>query len=112
MSGSKSRRKGHNFERWVANQLFDAGYDARRNLEEVRSGNCGDIVVDAPLTIQCKCYAKQVPWRAAVREAEAAAPSHHYALAITRVNNDEAYVHMRWSDFKELLTMLRKEGVL
>ena len=112
MSGSKSRRKGIAFERWCCHELYDCGFDANRNLEEVRGGNLGDIVVDAPLTIQCKAYAKQVPWRRAVEEAEDAAPSHHYAFAVTKANNDGVYVHIRWSDFKELLTMLRKENIL
>ena len=104
MSGSKSRRKGHNFERRIANELCAAGYDAKRNLEEVRSGNSGDIEINAPLTFQLKCYEKVAPWRQAVREAEEVArPLNHYAVAITKVNNDEPMVHMPWHDFLEIL---------
>jgi len=106
MSGSKSRRKGHAFERRIANDLGAAGYDAKRCLTEVREGNQGDIEFGdgTPLTIQCKCYEKVAPWRRAVREAEEAArPRNHYAVAITKVNNDEAIAHIPWHDLLEIL---------
>ena len=106
MSGSRSRRKGHAFERRIANDLHAAGYDAKRCLTEVREGNQGDIEFrdGTPLTIQCKCYAKQVPWLAALREAEEAArPRNHYAVAVTKSNNAEPVAHMPWHDLLELL---------
>ena len=105
MSG-KSRRKGHNFERRIANELCAAGYDAKRCLEEVRSGNCGDIEFGdgTPLTIQCKCYDKVAPWRRAVREAEEVARKrNHYAIAVTKVNNDDAMAHIPWHDFLQII---------
>ena len=106
MSGNRSRRKGHAFERRIANDLNAAGYDAKRNLEEVRSGNCGDIEFGdgTPLTIQCKCYANQVPWKQAIREAEEAArPRNHYAVAVTKSNNAEPVAHIPWHDLLEIL---------
>ena len=108
MSGSKSRRKGHNFERRIASELCAAGYDAKRNLEEVRSGNSGDIMFGdgTPLTFQLKCYEKVAPWRQAVREAEEVArPLNHYAVAITKVNNSDPIAHMPWHDLLEILGM-------
>jgi len=107
MSG-KSRRKGHNFERRIANELCAAGYDAKRNLEEVRSGNSGDIEFGdgTPLTIQCKCYEKVAPWRQALREAEEVARKrNHYAVAVTKVNNSDPVAHIPWHDLLEILGM-------
>lgn len=106
MSGSKSRRKGANFERRISRDLTAAGYDAKRNLEEVRSGNCGDIVFGdgTPLTIQCKCYEKRAPVNQAVREAkEVADRLHHYAIAVTKVNNADPVAHIPWHDLLAIL---------
>ena len=109
MSGSRSRRKGHGFERRIANDLKAAGYDAKRCLTEVRDGNQGDIVFGdgTPLTIQCKCYEKRAPVNQAVREAkEVADRLHHYAIAVTKVNNADPVAHMPWYDLLEILGMI------
>jgi hypothetical protein len=108
---AKSRRKGIAFERRVANLFYAAGFDAKRCLTETRDGNSGDIEIDAPLTIQCKCYEKQVPWRRALDEAKVVADKHHhYAVAVTKVNNAEPVAHLSLEDFAEICMMLRKCG--
>ena len=111
MSGAHSRNKGARFERWVANQLCDAGFDARRNVRETQLGNSGDIDINAPLVIQCKRYAKRPPVREAIREAQEVADRRGFhAIAITRADNDEAMAHMPASDLFELLRLLRSCG--
>lgn len=110
MSGNKSRRKGHNFERSVCRRLQAAGYDAKRNLSETRDGNTGDVIIDAPLAFQLKCYAKQAPWRQAYREAKQAASITDYPVAVTKENNTQAMAHLSLVDFIELLGLLRAHG--
>ena len=72
----------------------------------MRCRNQGDIEFGdgTPLTIQCKCYANQVPWKQAIREAEEAArPRNHYAIAVTKSNNAEPVAHIPWHDLLEIL---------
>jgi len=103
---AKSRRKGHNFERRIANELCVAGYEAKRNLNETRDGNSGDIEINACLTFQLKNYDKVAPWRQALREAEdVARPRNHYAIAVTKVNNSEPVAHIPWHDLLEILAL-------
>ena len=115
--GALSIRKGKAFEREVARLFRDAGIPAERNLEEVRGGNLGDIVLpkDTPLTIQCK-VGRQPPVYGALKEAEEAAPPGHFPVALVRRNgagsrpSDDVAV-LRLEDFIELVGLLRLAGV-
>lgn len=85
--GKKSRDKGAAFEREVANLHTEAlGVPCRRNLEEVRSGNSGDVITPGvPLSIQCKVGARP-PIYEALKEAEEAAGPEDVPVAIIRRN--------------------------
>lgn len=85
--GKKSRDKGAAFEREVAKLHTEAlGVPCKRNLEEVRSGNRGDIVVPGvPLSIQCKVGVRP-PIYEALDEAVAAAREGDVPVAIIRRN--------------------------
>jgi len=68
--------------------MFEAiGIDAKRNLEEVRSGNSGDLVLpdDVPFSVQCK-VGKRPPIYRALREAVEAAEDGETPVAIIRRN--------------------------
>ena len=82
-----SIRKGKRFEREVAQLFRAAGIPAERNLEEVRSGNRGDLVFprDVPLSVQLKVGGRP-PIYAALREAEDAAPPGSFPVAMVRRN--------------------------
>nr|DAF17148.1 MAG TPA: HOLLIDAY JUNCTION RESOLVASE HOMOLOGOUS RECOMBINATION [Caudoviricetes sp.] len=61
---SKSRTKGADFERLIANQIKElTGKDCKRNLEQYREGCHYDLVGEAVnhLAIECKRYAKMTP---------------------------------------------------
>lgn len=62
MGGASSRRKGHQFEREVANMFKAAGFtDARRQLEYHEDDCRGvDIQGTGPYKVQCKKLAKYV----------------------------------------------------
>lgn len=73
MSGSRSRRKGHAWERAVAAMIEEAtGVECRRELREVREGNCGDVETDLPVAVQCKVGARPNLWSALAEAVEAA----------------------------------------
>ena len=61
---SKSRTKGANFERLIANQIKQITQkECKRNLEQYREGCHYDLVGEAVnhLAIECKRYAKITP---------------------------------------------------
>lgn len=61
---SKSRTKGADFERQVANQVKSiTDKECKRNLEQYREGCHYDLVGEAVkhLAIECKRYAKMTP---------------------------------------------------
>lgn len=61
---SKSRTKGADFERLIANQIKAiTNKDCKRNLEQYREGCHYDLVGEAVerLAIECKRYAKVAP---------------------------------------------------
>ena len=72
------RTKGAQFERKIAKELFlELGLTFKRNLEQYRAGNHGDLTCDNsafPWTIECKRYASgtgcRVGW---MEQAQAAA---------------------------------------
>ena len=115
--GALSRSKGLRFEREIAQRFRAAGIPAERNLEEVRSGNRGDLVFpkDVPLTVQAKVGARP-PIYPALQEAEAATPPGNFPVALIRRNGcgskarDDLAV-LRLDDFVELVGLLRAPGV-
>ena len=115
--GALSIRKGKRFEREVAQRFRVAGIPAERNLEEVRSGNSGDLVFpkDVPLTAQCKVGARP-PIYPALREAEEAAPSGNLPVALVRRNRSRSRAPddlavLRLEAFVETVGLLRASGV-
>lgn len=76
-----SRNKGAAFEREIAKALeLELGISFRRDLEQYRSSDLGDLIADDPafpFIVECKRYAVGTGcqadwWRQAVRAAEAA----------------------------------------
>ena len=112
--GASQRRKGAAFERRVVFDLKEAGFEAKRNLDQYQQSDGRDITLDAPLCIQCKVGANP-RWKAALREAEASAGT-DYPIAVTHEDRGYTVVHMNWHDFIEILALpdvryaLRKNG--
>lgn len=102
MSGSRSRRKGANFEREVARMVGEAmpGADVRRGLQSQ-----GEVVpdVNAPgLWIECK-RGKKPNVRGALRQALSNATAGRLPLAVVRDDRADAFVTLTLTDFLELL---------
>ncbi len=113
---AKSRRKGHDYERELARRFTDAGLPAVRNLEEVRSGNAGDLsFTDGdPLCVQAKVGAAPGVWKA-VREAEEAAGPGVHPVAVVKKNGSGSkpaveLACMPLDDFLEFAGLLKAVG--
>ena len=112
--GARSRRKGHAYERELARRFGDeAGCPAVRNLEEVRSGNSGDLVFTHgdPLCVQAKVGGRPSVWNA-VKEAEEAAGPGIHPVAIVKRNGSGSrpaveLACMPLDDFLELVGLLK-----
>lgn len=111
MSGSTSRRKGHQFERDVAARWRDMGFDATTSRYTSRATDDAgvDLCGTAPFAIQCKA------WKSA--------PAYHDVLAAMPQGSDfNVILHKRphkgtvavmsADDFEELVQMLRKERII
>ena len=78
--GANSRTKGSTFERDIARELEAVtGVSFKRNLEQSRAADHGDLVPDNPafpFLIECKRYAQgqtcQTPWKDQATKAAAA----------------------------------------
>lgn len=104
MSGARSRRKGHRFEREVATAFRAAcpGFDARRGLQSRDGSDAPDVIAPAPFWVECK-RGKRTSHRAALRQAQEAAPRGSWLVAVCRDDREEATVSMPLSDFLELV---------
>lgn len=115
MSGAKSRRRGHDWERQVARDLSDLEHvEAERTLQESRDGNVGDLDTNVPLSIQAKAGKRPRIYSAVDEAVEAADPGEHPVAAIKRSNGRgkkaDRLAVMPWEDFCELIGLLRGMG--
>jgi Holliday junction resolvase len=75
---TNGRAKGAQFERDVARMCYEhLGFEAKRDLEQYRSGDRGDLIGVPGWVIECKRYAsgstyKQDWWRQVTKAADAA----------------------------------------
>ena len=105
MSGRASRRKGHQWERDVANRFKEVfGRDkVRRGLQYREGAECPDVVAPC-FWIECK-RRKQTNPRAALRQAiEDSGGKGFWPLAVCKDDGQPAFVSMTLDDFLELVT--------
>jgi hypothetical protein len=98
-SGKTARRKGHNFEREVANLLKPYYPDAKRQLE-YQEGLGYDIQGTGNLSIQCK-VGKSFKIEKALKEA---IQKNKIPVAITKRDREDIVVSMYFKDFEFFLT--------
>ena len=103
--GKAQRKKGHDWERFVANKLQEFDPMARRNLEEYREigGSGRDILTKLPFCIQCKSGKQFSKTREGLKEALKSAKKGEYSVCITKVDYDDKYVTMRFDEWWELV---------
>ena len=92
---TNGRNKGANFERECAKLIFDElGIQTKRDLEQYRAGDHGDLIGLDGWTIECKRYANNAggnfkpEWWAQVTEA--ANFEHNQPVLLSSINSDYA----------------------
>lgn len=105
-SPSYCRRKGHSFERWVANQLKTIFPDAKRHLEyQACEANGVDVVGTHPYLVQCKRNKAYAPITA-IKEVQVCPIEGGVPILVTKGDNMEP---MAVLPFDELLRLIRLE---
>lgn len=115
MSGAKSQRRGKAGERTVAGDLSELDHiEAERILEEPRDGLVGDVRVNVPVSLQCKAGKRPRIYDALEEAKEAAGPGEHPVAAVKRMNGRgrkaDRMAVLPWSDFLEMVALLRSMG--
>lgn len=101
--GRSARRKGHDFERWVANIFAKIYSKAKRHLEYQKSEANGiDIENTGPFKIQCKRYKTYAPINC-IEEVSTNNPD-DIPLLITKGDRKRAVVCLYLEDFTKIIT--------
>lgn len=102
--GKLSRRKGHAFEREIAAELREMGFNAKRGLSQARGGGAeeADVVGLPGFHLECKRGKKPNP-RAALSQAIEDAKPGETPVAVVRDDRSDAFVVLRWEDFLRML---------
>jgi hypothetical protein len=103
VSGAASRRKGHGFERVVAQRLRDIfGDDVRRGMQYRDGAEAPDVVAPC-FWIECK-RGKRTNAIAALKQAtEASNGKGVWPIAVCKNDNEPAIVTMSLEDFLDLV---------
>jgi len=102
MSGSYNRQKGHSFERELAKEFQELGFDCMtsRNGDRSQDARGRDLVDTWPYAVQAKRYKNYVPINT-IEEIEV--DDGEIALLITKANNKPAMAVLPWHDLKKLI---------
>ena len=109
--GKSARRKGHQFERDIANEFKALGWSkAKRHQENqaVEALEGRDLDYTEPFLVQTKKHKKYVSIGCIKQIQEIKGM---YPLLITKGDNQKTVAVMYWEDLKELLKSCKKEGI-
>lgn len=99
--GKSQRLKGHTFERWVARELREKGFDAKRGLQSRDGDDAPDVVLPG-FWIECK-RGRKPNVRAALRQAIEASDGEGLVAAVIRDDRAAPFVAMPWLDWLDLI---------
>lgn len=103
MGGARSRRKGHSFERWVANQLKKIYPQARRHLEYQSSQAFGvDVANCGEYRIQCK-RGKKYSSLSAIKEIQLCPIEGGIPVLVTKGDNEQPLACIPFEHFLHLV---------
>jgi hypothetical protein len=103
VSGARSRRKGASYERELVHRFREAmpGAEVRRGLQSRSGDEVADVEVPV-FWVEAK-RGKQPNIRAALRQAQAAAPKGRIPIGVVRDDRAEATVTLTLDDFLEFV---------
>ncbi len=103
LNGRGCRKKGHDFERWVANELKGIFPDARRHLEyHSRDANGVDISNTHPYLFQCK-RGRRYSSLSAIKQIQVCPIEGGIPVLITKGDNEEPLACLPFETFLKLL---------
>jgi hypothetical protein len=110
MNGKAARKKGHDFERQIANAFRLAGWlGAKRHLE-MQVQDCLGFDIDGidPFRVQCKAFKDYAPISCLkeVKPAPGIVP-----VLITKADNAPPVCVLYFSDFMRLITEAKAKGI-
>ena len=96
-----SRRKGADFERWIANDLKASGFTGARRGQQFSGANGDPDVVGVPgWHLELKAV-ENLNVRAAMKQSERDARDGEIPCVIHKKNREEILVTMRYEDWKK-----------
>jgi hypothetical protein len=109
--GKRNRTKGHNFERKLAKELREIGFNCRTSRYSSRETDdkCVDFVGTNPLSIQAKNTTNQPNFR---KELDKMPKDENYNLVFHHTNRKDDIVVLYKDDFYQLIEMLRTEKII
>jgi hypothetical protein len=110
MGGASSRRKGHNWEREIANRFREAmpGERIKRGWQARDGADAPDVVVPF-FHVECKVGACPNAEAALVQAEAACTDPTLWPVAIVKRDRREPYVALRLDDFLELVSAWHRE---
>ena len=113
MSGMKSRRKGHDYERQIRREYRELGRancETSRFASKMMDDRKIDLVNTKPFAVQCKSLINNPSYHKIIDEMRPNKPQYKLIFH-KRATNDE-YVIMKKNDFYELLEMLIDNNII
>tara|TARA_R100000773_G_scaffold44079_2_gene43984 strand:+ start:361 stop:708 length:348 start_codon:yes stop_codon:yes gene_type:complete len=113
MSGMRSRRKGHDFERQIRKEYKDLGWnkcETSRYASRLIDDRKIDLVNTKPFAIQCKSTINNPSYHKIFKEMQADIDD--YKLIYHKKKNKGEYVIIEKNDFHELLEMLIHHNII
>ena len=107
MSGQRSRRKGHDYERKIRLEFRQYGWiycQTSRYASKLIDDNKIDLVATDPFAIQCKSTANNPSYHKIIDQMKTNKPQ--YKLIFHKKPNNDEYVIMKKNDFYEIMEML------
>jgi len=112
MKDMNSRKKGHGFERKIAQEMRELGFENCRTSREVsplRDAEGIDLVGAGLFNVQCKALERAPAYHELLKIMP---QNENYNVIFHKRNRSGTVVVMEKEDFYELLNMLLKEKIL
>ena len=107
-----ARTKGHNFERKIAKEMRELGWEdaaTSRYVSQELDDAKVDIARTDPFNIQCKAYKNNPQYTKILAEMPA---DQNYNLVFHKKPREGEFVIMKKEDFYEILRVLRVEKII
>ena len=110
--GKQSRVKGHTFERELVKILREVGFDCSTSRYSSREldDKCIDIVINAPLAIQCKATNNNFP--NPVKELDKIQTDNDHKVLAVKLKNRGVYITMELKGWIDLLKILKSNKLI